>query len=73
MPGIELTSFKYFVKKPRQTFWVFMNCFCHVFLKFPKSKTKKKIIKEIINILIKHALVNNNKESIIESRVMRLS
>ena len=73
MLGIELTSFKYFVKKPRQTFWVFMNCFCHVFEISQIKKKKKKIIKEIINILIKHALVNNNKESIIESRVMRLS
>ena len=37
------------------------------FLAFPKSK---RIIKETA---VKHALVNSSKESIIESRIMRLS
>ena len=59
-PGIELTNFKWFVKKPRcqrhqgplqvQKFWGFVNCFCHVFchlLNQRKSST------------LKHAVVNN--------------
>ena len=36
-----------------------------VFLSFPESKKKSSTLK--------HALVSNNKESIIESKIMRLS
>ena len=44
----------------------FMNCFCHVF-GIPKSKKCKRNKKKT------HALVNNSKESISESRIMGFS
>ena len=69
LSGIELTNFKWFTKKPRQKFWGFINSFCHVFWHF---LNKKKNYQENSSTL-KHALVNKNKESIIESRIMRLS
>ena len=44
-----------------------------MFLAFPESE-KIKIAKYHINSsTLKHALIDNNKESIIESRIMRLS
>ena len=47
---------------------LFLLCFCH----FPnQKKKKKKMIKE--SSTLKHTLVSNNKESIIESKIMRLS
>ena len=46
--------------------WGFHELFLPNFLALPKSK------KNIQEITGKHALVNNSKESIIESRIMRL-
>ena len=47
----------------------FMNYFWSCFLAFPQSK--KKLSKK--QKYIKHSLVNNNEESIIESRIVNLS
>ena len=57
------------MKKPRQKFWGFINCFYHVFLHYPNQKKKKQ--QQRNSHTLKHALVNNNKESIIESRIMK--
>ena len=56
------------MKKNKAKILEFHELFLHIFWHFPNQK---KIIKEIA-VLLKHALVNNNKESIIESRIMRL-
>ena len=58
--GIELTNFKWFVKRCRRRqgspqsrkFWGFMNCFCHVFSDLLNPK---------ISSTLKHAVVNNDK------------
>ena len=61
--GIELTNFKWFVKKTRWKFWGFMNFFCRAFgISRIKTNYKRN------SSTLKHALVNNNKESIIEPR-----
>ena len=62
--GIELTNFKWFVKKPRQKFR-FYELFLPCFLAFPKSE--KNYQRNSSNLW--HALVNINKESIIESSI----
>ena len=36
--GIELTNFKWFMKKPRRKCWGIMNCFCHVIWHFSNQK-----------------------------------
>ena len=45
-----------------------MNCFCHAFWHF---SNQKKLSKK--QLYLEHTLVNNNKESIIESQIMKLS
>ena len=49
----KLTNFKWLVKKARQKFWGFMNCFCHAFGAFPESKNYQRN-----SSTLKQALVN---------------